>query len=575
MVNFNEFEPVGRSAWQKEAERLLKGKPLSKLNWTYEQGMELLPYYDKTDLPAQSRVALSNSLVNGGFLLIEAQSLNRNTNKLSQMALNSGADGVFIEAGTGLKDHAAIKQIWPEHCWFGISSDTTSLQEINSFFESRATDHHRFHGFVGTGWLSTDGAAEDIRVSFDQLLESTIAFRAYGHIKTIEVPLYIFQQQGASITLELSILLGLLKAIIDQAQNQNIAINDLPQKVLISTAVGTDFYHEIAKIRAIRILAYKLFQAYDIDCQPHDFMIAGRTSSVVESALDADTNYLRKTTQALSIVYGTADLLMVVPYEPNGYDQEARRTSRNIGNLIREETYGHWVQDPMAGSYFIEALTDRLSAAGWERFRKMEAESSLVAWINDGHLSRLIAEDKAHVRREVNSRKRNLVGVNNYPNLMEDPLVDDVAAGFHHSKDFETLRYQLGQAIKSGELKKLPEVQPLMIGTNAPMMTARLNFATNFLGCAGFKLLGEKTSLAANATKTEMVVVCGSDDDYALLEQSVIDECAQKADVLILAGNPPNADNLTRMGIDVMIHMKSDLLESLNRIIEKLKGVSR
>lgn len=573
MVNFDEFEPVDRAAWESEAERLLKGKPLSKLNWQYEPDLELMPYYSKSDVSKGGTQGFGSRLSTSGFRLIELLHLDEQTNKRSQNALNMGAEGVLIETEDKLSDYSDLSAIWPEHCWFGMKSDVDGLSEIVSLFESRNAEKDSFKGFIGTPWLASSGSQAGFKIDLDLLHQSTSAFSSFDHLRTVDVPLHLFQEQGASITLELGVLLGLLKTVIENSTDKNIAIDLLSRKVQVSTAAGTDFYHEIAKIRAIRKLAYKLFRAYDIECSVEDFSVIGRTSKVTESSLDSDTNYLRKTTQALSIVLGTADGLIVTPFEPDGYNQDARRIARNIGNLIKEESYGHWVQDPMAGSYFVESLTEKLCKAGWERFQKMETEGGFLGYIADGRLASDIKADQERIWEEVNARRKTLVGVNNYPNGIDKSTVDNLNPGFRHSKNFEALRYQLHQSVKTGILKQLPSVLPITLGDNAAMITGRLNFATNFLGCGGFQLLKEVKYPHNEEVSTDVIVICGADDDCADINESQIAEWHKKAQVVILAGNPANAESLQDIGVDVLIHLKSDVLEINSHILKMLKAI--
>ncbi len=571
MINFDEFESADRGTWATEAERLLRGKPLSILDWRSEQGLELTAYYDKNDLPQGETGPLGNLVSTSGVRLIELLNLDEETNKRSQKALNMGAEGVLIESALELSDYSTISSIWPEHCWFGMTSNVAGLSEIVSFFKSRNAENESFKGFIGTPWLIRSDSQGEFKIDLELLHQSMSAFSSYNYIRTVDVPLHLFQEQGASITTELAIMLGILQTVIENSRDQNIAIDALSQKVHISTAVGTDFYHEIAKIRALRKLAFKLFRAYDIGCSVADFSVVGRTSKSTDSSLDSDTNYLRKTTEALSIVLGTADGLIITPFETNGYSEDARRIARNIGNLIKEESYGHWVQDPLAGSYFVESLTEKLCEAGWEKFQKIEAEGGFLEYISDGRLSADIDQDQNRIWKEVNSRHRTLVGVNDYPNRIEEARLDSLRPGFRHSKNFEVLRYQLHQSVKSRKLERIPTVQPITVGENVAMITARLNFATNFLGCGGFQILKEVKS--SQELSAAAIVICGADDDYARIDESQVAQWRKNAQLVILAGNPKNADSLQDMGIDVLIHLKSDVLATNTHILKMLKAI--
>ncbi|GEM_PF-6719318 len=573
MISFDEFNPSDKVAWGQAAEALLKGKPLSKLNWQFEPNLELEAYYDISDSSEEKAPGLGGLLEGNGFVNLELLGLDDQTNIRAQNALNMGAGGVFIEGGLQLENETQISAILPEHCWFGINTDTAGLSRVASFIKNQSANADVFRGYVGIPWITTLDSSTSFKIDGNDLFSSHKLISEYSGLRTIEIPLYLIQQSGGSIALELGVMLSSLRWIVDKAIAQGISIDSLPKKLIMSSAVGSDFYHEIAKLRAIRPLAFKLFKAYDAAVEVGDFAILGRTSRVLESSLDSDTNYLRKTTQAFSIVLGTADVVIVTPYEPKGYNEDARRISRNIGNLMKEESYGHWVNDPLAGSYFVESLTGSLCEAGWHQFQTIEAEGGLEAWINQGGLSEELGKEQARILEEIGNRRKTVVGVNNFPNMLDKDVVESANGQFSYAVDFERLRAQLSKSVAEGKINGVPCVQPISVGDRAAMITARLNFATNFLGCGGFEMLDKLGGDQVDASKGTVAVICGSDDDYEVLDESSIQYWKDKFGVLLIAGNPSNATALAAWGVDDFIHVRSNVLKANVSILQKLNAI--
>ncbi|MEM8893456.1 MAG: methylmalonyl-CoA mutase family protein [Bacteroidota bacterium] len=568
MISFEEFQSVNHENWEQAAADLLKGKPLSKLNWKYEPDMPLEAYYDTGQIKKESH-GLGGLLTANEYVNLEVLNLDSGTNDRAMNALLNGAGGVLIENAQAFSGSQLLKSILPQHCWFGINTDRSGIPYVAEWFENQDADPSTFSGFVGSSWLKKDGV--DLSIEASNLFATTDVLLKFEGIRTIEIPLHLLQQSGATIAMELGVMLSALKWMIDRAIEHEISIDSLSSRLLISTSVGTDFYHEISKLRAIRPLVYKVFKAYNAEVEIGDFTILGRTSEASESSLDPDTNYLRKTTQAFSIALGTADLMVVSPYEPFGYNEDVRRISRNIGNLIKDESYAHWVKDPLAGSYFVETLTEKLSESGWEQFQKIEAEGGIETYINEGALTEELKLSQERILKEVSSCRKTVVGVNNYPNfLTSNGQPKELKNSFHYAQDFEQLKGQLQRSIDEEKFEHAPKFQPIPVGEQAAMITARLNFATNFLGCGGFEIL-EKGS--QNEDPADVAVICGADADYDNIEEAQVNSWKEQYDVLLIAGNPANSDTLRSWGVDEFVHIRSNVLETNKVILKMLKAI--
>jgi len=312
-------------------------------------------------------------------------------------------------------------------------------------------------------------------------------------------------------------------------------------------AVGSNYFFEIAKLRAARTLWAQAVAAFGLDSV--DARLYVRTSRLNKSIYDRYTNLLRVTTEAMSAVIGGCDALTV---EPFGFSPHL---ALGVQRVLREESHLDVVADPAGGSYYIEALTDALARAAWKLFQAVEAEGGYAKAQAGGAIEKAIAETGAARVKAVSSRRRTLVGVNNYPNLGEKTPEAEALPGFRLAEPFERIRARTARhAALTG---RYPKVLLLKRG-DLRMRMARANFSFNFLGCAGFDISeAEEYDNAA----ADLIVLCSSDTEYLALAQEV---CARVAVPVLVAGNPKEQiDALKAAGVQGFIHIASDAVETL------------
>ncbi|HWD00249.1 MAG TPA: methylmalonyl-CoA mutase family protein [Candidatus Sulfopaludibacter sp.] len=324
-------------------------------------------------------------------------------------------------------------------------------------------------------------------------------------------------------------------------------------------AVGSNYFFEIAKLRAARMVwaqAVAAFHPEDAGCCSMHLHV--RTSRLNKSVCDRYTNLLRVTTESMSAVIGGCDSLSV---EPFGFSPQL---ALGVQRVLREEAHLDAVADPAGGSYYIEALTDTLARDGWRLFQAVEAEGGYARAVASGSIEKALAATRAARKKAVSSRRRTLVGVNNYPNLAEktpetEALVSpdsDTFPAFRLAEPFEQIRARSARhAARTG---RYPKVLLLKRG-DLKMRMARANFSLNFLGCAGFDVVEAEQYQAAAA---DLIVLCSSDAEYLALAQEV---CANISVPVLVAGNPKEQiEALQSAGVQGFIHIQSDAVQTLS-----------
>ena len=400
----------------------------------------------------------------------------------------------------------------------------------------------------------------------------------------------IFSNAGAGPATELAYTLSLGNEYMAYLTSKGLKPDYAASKIGFSFGIGPDFFPEIAKLRAARMLWAVIVKGYgphnDASTLMHIHSVTGRWNKTL---YDPFVNMLRTQTEAMAAVTGGADTITVEPFdvifrEPDNFSE---RIARNQQLLLMEESHLDKVADPGAGSYYIEELTSLIAGEAWKIFLETENEGGFLAAMQKGVIQNKINTISASRRSDVGKRREILLGTNQYPDFREQnaPRAD---AGRLFNDDNQSPDDQVKRIIPSRgaeEFEKLrlatersgrrPLAFMLTIG-NPAMRRARAQFSTNFFACAGYQVKdnnGFETASegvkAALEAKADIIVICSSDDDYALVAHDIFSLAKEKA-VVVVAGNPPNIEALKAEGLEHFISVRSNLLETLqmfNRIL--------
>jgi len=353
-----------------------------------------------------------------------------------------------------------------------------------------------------------------------------------------------FHNNGATAVQELAFALS---AAVDR-----LATGD--RDISFVFAVGSNYFFEIAKLRAVRLLWAQVTQAFAIDVPLH---LHVRTAIANKSLYDPYTNLLRVTTEALSAVLGGCDSLIVEPFE------FSERLATNLQLMLKHEAHLDQVADPAAGSYYVEWLTDTLAREAWRLFQHVEQQGGYAhaQEFIDGE----IATARTAVEAAISSRRRTLVGVNNYPDLQESAVNPDVAVRFDWRMAEPLERIRMRSERYAHATGHAPRVLLLTRG-DVKMRIARATFCANFFGCGGFSIRE-----SAELEPADLIVLCSSDPEYLSLAQEIIPKVKVP---VIVAGNPKDQiDALRSAGVAGFVHVFSNLVDTLTEWQSKLGGI--
>ncbi|HYO81054.1 MAG TPA: methylmalonyl-CoA mutase family protein [Bryobacteraceae bacterium] len=326
-------------------------------------------------------------------------------------------------------------------------------------------------------------------------------------------------------------------------------------------AIGSNYFFEIAKLRAARLLWSRAVSAFkpkaESSCRMH---VWARTALWNKSLYDPYTNLLRVTTEALSAVIGGCEWLEVRPF------RFSDRLAVNVQRIVKEEAHLARVADPAGGSYYVEALTDALAREGWKLFQEVESKGGFAQ--ARGFIDEQIAASRAAKEKAMSSRRKVQVGVNNYPDTEETLPPEDRPAPqeiWRSAEMFERLRMRTEEhARRTG---KRANVHLLTRG-DLKMRQARAQFCRNLFGCGGFQIT-ESADLKSDA---DLLVLCSSDAEYQGLAAEV---CPLSQQPVIVAGNPKeHIEALNSTGVAGYVHVLSNAVDTIAEWQDKL-GMGR
>ncbi len=364
--------------------------------------------------------------------------------------------------------------------------------------------------------------------------------------------------------------------------------DEVASRIKFNMCVSSNFFMELAKFRAARMLWAQIVEQYKPACScAAKMMVCAKTSRFNQTIYDAHVNLLRSQTETMSAALAGVDSIVTTPFdEPyKTPDTFSERIARNQQFLLKEESHLDKVVDPAGGSYYVETLTVNIAEQAWKLFLATEEEGGFFALAGEGKIQAAVNESCAKRHTDVARRKEILLGTNQYPN------VNELAAGKIEKKagcccsgeqkganalamkraatDFEALR------LATEASANRPKVFMLTIG-NLAMRLARAQFSTNFFGCAGYEIidnLGFETVEAgvdaALEKGADIVVLCSSDDEYATFAPEAFKYLAGRAE-FVVAGAPACAEELKAAGIEHFVHVRCNVLETLQQFNAKL-----
>lgn len=564
----SEFPAVSTEAWERAIHEDLKGAGYAeKLIWHTAEGIDVKPYYRAEDLaglafldaaPGEFPYVRGTCCTGGWRIREEIDAVDpEEANTEARCAIAAGAEEIaFVGAAVHNSSDLAILL---------ANLGEIAVHMVDWLMERFARRQNAATVSASLNWsIDVDAAAELIARSPMSFVPFTIGVEDLG-------------ENGAAASEEAGIALAAGVDFLAEMRERGLAADPAADSVMFSFAMGPDFFLQIAKLRAFRMVWAQAVEAFSGTREHAKARIYARTSRWNRTLYDPHVNMLRGTTEAMAAIVGGADSLYVAPFDAcyKAPDEFSRRVARNTQLILKQEAFLGRVADAGGGSYFLESLTDAIASKAWKLLQDIEVLGGYRKAAEAGTITRLTEEQREARHTAVTSRRLVLTGTNRFADVCEKALdrVERVAepGSRRAAEPFEELRLRMERA--ANKTGRAPGVLLAEIG-DAKMRSARSNFAADFLVCAGFAIRTERFEKAREiaASEADLIVLCSSDAEYLAIAGEVMGELKRlgKATPVIVAGNPETTEQLKAAGICDFIHLRSKPIELLTKLQRQL-----
>ncbi len=596
---FDQFPEVSYQEWRAKVEADLKGADFDKkLVWRTNEGFNVQPVYRAEDiaglkttdsLPGQYPYVRGTRTDNEW---LSRQNIVADTpeqaNTIALDVLNKGINSLGFKVAEPADVPVLLKGITLSAVEINLSScprkAAAVAEELVKLVKEQGCED-TFKGSVTYNPLrrnlkhGVEGVDKEAIVAEACKILDIVA--PVKGLRCLDVDSAVLANAGAYIYQELGYALSWGADWMTLLTEAGRSADEVANRIKFNMCVSSNFFMEIAKFRAARMLWAQIVEMYKPESiDSAKMMVCATTSLYNQTIYDAHVNLLRSQTETFSACVAGVDSIVVTPFDVayKKPDEFSERIARNQQFLLKEESHMDKVVDPAGGSYYVEMLTVAIANEAWKLFIATE-ENGFFAAVGEGKVQAAVNESAKKRHTDVARRKEILLGTNQYPNINEKAAGKiEKTEGCHcgcstekgpnalntkrAASDFEELRLATEAAAKR------PKVFMLTIG-NLAMRLARAQFSTNFFGCAGYEIIDnlgfntvEEGVDAALAKGADVIVLCSSDDEYAELAPSAFKYLDGRAE-FVVAGAPVCMDDLKAVGIKDFVHVRCNVLDTL------------
>ncbi|MCH2225524.1 MAG: methylmalonyl-CoA mutase family protein, partial [Crocinitomicaceae bacterium] len=409
---FTDFPKVSKESWINQIETDLKGKSPSLLEINDEvEELYLSSYYHHSEdasqehpgMPSHTRGMLreKNNWNNGAFILIKEE---KKANTDAKQKLMTGCNLIVFSIGKESVNWGNVLE--------GIQVEYIQLQIENCSLEDilkvqKLTEHASNNVQFNMDCLGSDQTIESLIPLVKSKQQRILVANGFG-----------IQQSGATTWQEIAFVLNAGHEYLLKLMNEGLTIDEASACVSFQLGIGSNYFFEIGKIRAVKRLWSKIIGAYNPKhgCS-YNCSITAIIGHTNKSLNDPYTNLLRQTTETLSALSAGVDSILVLPYDfhaKQGTSELSERMAINIPLILMEESYLDKVIDPSGGSYSIEQITDAIAQKAWTLFKDIETNGGLFM---DETLEKFIQDVQDKSEQRANALLNNahtLIGINKF-----------------------------------------------------------------------------------------------------------------------------------------------------------------
>lgn len=417
---FNEFEPVTSKQWKHKIQVDLKGADYNDtLVWESNDGIKVKPFYHREDADL-----LNIDTTKKQFSICQSIFITdaKTANYLAKDALNRGANSIEFEAneifdidtllnGLTIADHAELPpQI---HFKLNFLSEGFKKELIKKSLNFKLFLNVDIIGNLAkTGkWFYNN--KEDHKVLGNLLKNAT------KNTNVLSVDAGLYQNAGANSVQQVAYALAHANEYLNHIITTNVSSsgveNDFMSPIQFHFSVSSNYFFEIAKLRAFLYLWQILTKEYDLKVKANLFI---KPSLRNKTLYDYNVNMLRTTTECMSAILGGADVISNVSYDSlfHKKNEFGERIARNQLLILQEESYFKEANRFADGSYYIESLTKQIAEKALDLFKEIEKNGGFLKQLQTGTIQRKIEESAEKEQKQFDLEEIVLLGTNKYPN---------------------------------------------------------------------------------------------------------------------------------------------------------------
>ncbi|MEN9488610.1 MAG: hypothetical protein RL494_875 [Bacteroidota bacterium] len=405
---FNDFNSVSSKQWKQQIQFELKGADYNEtLVWESPEGIKVKPFYHKDEdcKTTNSGTEVSNFKIVQNIFVFDLEKSIRKAND----SIARGAESVrFTIENEDLDITKLLSEIAIDKIPVYLNLKFLSVNFIKKVNEIALSKNAIIHCLVDPiHQLASDGNwfETETKDNFEAL--NAISNNC-KNVTFININATLYQNAGANMVQQLAYTLAHTNEYFNKIQF-------IKQPITIEISVGTNYFFEIAKLRALRLLFNTLSKEYNHDFDCH---ILATPTKRNKTLYDYNVNMLRTTTECMSAILGGANAVANLAYDAIYHkDNEfGDRISRNQLLVLKKESYFDIVNNPADGTYYIENLTVQLVEKALLLFKEIEANGGFLKLLSEGNIQKKIQESAQKEQDLFDSGKEVLLGTNKYPN---------------------------------------------------------------------------------------------------------------------------------------------------------------
>jgi methylmalonyl-CoA mutase len=406
---FSEFKPNTAAEWKARIIKDLKGEAFESLVWKNENGIDIQPFYTSEDLKEQYQPAFTHA--NWEICVHAVQGDQKAMNRQMLKQLNSGATAISVNC-EGLDPSVALHEVGLNFIQSTFYAAPSELPLLDNWL-SQQFDLNNLSCALFPRRLENESDLE-------KWTQATEKYRLSPDIKTACFNALPFHNLNCYAYYEVALILSGLNEFLNKFSKKN----SMPlAPFVVKTGVNSDYFMQIAKLRAIRRLWNNLNAEYGIK---NELYVIVETSLTNKSISDSYNNLLRTTIESMAAVSGGCNELLVTsfdllfPVNPN----LSERMAVNQQLILKEESYLDKMADIACGSYYIESITDAIATKALETLKRFENEGGYFQCLEKKIFSKEITLQAADQAVLVNTRQQVSIGVNKFRNEKETIRID-------------------------------------------------------------------------------------------------------------------------------------------------------